>query len=338
MSVFENVYLSKYRESEEARHAQQYRISFRTLISYMNTDISSFKWSNVPNLPFFMPERFLFYCPRIAIFKKANEMKDSEEKDTIEFEDVKLLPAYPQGTLLEDGEYSLYTCIAPNGKNYRVKKEDCVIIFNNSLKIPDYPIVQDMANNSSYALCAVNTSLKRALLPPIIGVVTDDQLKKIEEISDPDKLLKTITAIYEEQGYGNGEMKRLPIFDNREVDVLSLWDVYSRYDRMAYRTLGVSTVGIQKNERLTQAESTGEEEMTRYTFFQDKWDNRKDGVEKANKMFGCDIKVEINRDSKTVYESEQDNEAKIKLHEIEASKGSNLPMGGKEKEDVAENE
>lgn len=320
MSVFHNVYLSKYEEISKQEKYSQFGISVRTLLLYTATVQSSFKWKNVPNQPYFMPERYLLYSARIGFF-----MRDDKPQ---------LYPIYPAGALMPDGEYDAYTAIYPDGTSIRLKREDVVIIFGNSLKLPIYSIILDFANKSSFALCAVDTALKRALLPPMFTAENEEQLKKILEIQDPEKLLKTILALPTEDNYDDKKMQRLPVFDNKETDVLALWDVFSRYDRMFYRTFGISTVGIQKNERLTEAESTGEEEMTRYTLFQDMYNCRTAGIEEIKNKFGYELSFEVMRDQKTVYELSQSNEDKIELRKIEATKGANIQtVEGGEKDD-----
>ena len=318
-SVFKNVYLTKYEEEKARENADRFSVSFRVLLTYISTVTSSFKWKNVTNVPYFMPERFLLYSARVGIFEYKNEYV--------------LYPIYPAGALMPDGEYSAYTAIFPDGTSIRLEREQVAIIFGNSLKIPMYGIISDFANKSSFALCAVDSALKRAILPPLVAVDTEEQLKRILEIETPEKLLSTICAMIKDGGYGSSQMERVPVFDNRETDVLALWDVFSRYDRMFYRTFGISTVGIQKNERLTEAESTGEEEMTRYTIFQDMYNCRKFGIDEANKKFGTNFEIEIMRDDKTVFEMTQDNAEKIRLRVIEASRGSNVAQEGESKDE-----
>ena len=315
-SVFHNVYLDKYEETQRQESYERFSVSQRVLLTYIDAVISSFKWKGVDKLPFFMPERFLLYSGRVGVF---------------EYEGTPVLyPIYPAGSLMDDGEYSAYTAIFPNGKSIRLNREDVAIIFGNSLKLPLYGIVQDFANKSSFALCAVDSALKRAIIPPMISVDSDEQLKTMLECESPEKLLKTIAVLYNKGTYGDKGVQRVNIFDNRETDVLSLWDVFSRYDRMFYRTFGVSTVGIQKNERLTEAESTGEEEMTRYTIFQDMYNCRKIGIEEANERFGTNIEIEIMRDNKSIFELTQDNQEKIDIYKIESSKGATVTEGGED--------
>lgn len=310
-SVFSNIYLTRYEEERERENLDRFSVSFRVLLTYIQTVTSSFKWNNVTNVPYFMPEKFLLYSARIGVFKYND--------------DVVIYPIYPAGALMPDGEYSAYTAIFPDGTSVRLNRDDVSIIFANSAKLPMYGIIQDFANRSSFALCAVDSALKRAIIPPILAVDSDEQLKAITEVEAPEKLLATICAMYKDKAFGSKDgIQRVPIFDNRENDVLSLWDVFSRYDRMFYRTFGISTVGIQKNERLTEAESTGEEEMTRYTLFQDMYNCRKFGIDEANKKFGTNFEIEIMRDDKTVFEITQSNEEKVEARKIEQSKGANI--------------
>lgn len=316
MSVFHNIYLDKYNELEIKESYSKDSLFVRQLLLYLSTAQSSFKWGNVPEQPFFMPERYLTYSARMGFYEEDGKPQ--------------LYPVYPQGKLMPDAEFDAYTVIKPDGSSRILKREELVLIFANSLKVPMYTIVQDFAKRASYALCSVDTALRRAMLPPLVSAETEDQLKQIMEIEDPDKLLKTVLALPAYNGYGSKQMSRIPVFDNRETDVLSLWDVFSRYDRMFYRTLGISTVGIQKNERLTEAESTGEEEMTRYTIFQDMYNCRLDGIEQVKNKFGYELTLEVMRDQKTVYELSQSNEEKIRLRKIEATKGANIQQGGGE--------
>lgn len=322
MSVFQNVYLDKFKELDEQERCDRASVNTRQILLYASTVQSSFKWGNVPDLPYFMPERFLLYSARIGFFKRNGKPQ--------------LYPIYPAGGLMEDGEYTAYTAIYPDGTSVRLNREDVVIIFSNSLKLPLYGIVLDFAKRSSFALCAVDTALKRAMLPPLVSAETEEQLKQIAEIQDPEKLLKTVLALPAYNGYGKKDLSRVPVFDNRETDVLSLWDVFSRYDRMFYRTFGISTVGIQKNERLTEAESTGEEEMTRYTIFQDMYNCRMAGIDEVKKRFDYELTIEVMRDQKTVYELSQSNEEKIRMRKIEATKGANISQqeGGEENDDT----
>lgn len=323
-SVYSKVYLSALEQVDAMQEFQGFEISSRQFAIYLLTDISSFIWKNLPDktMPQFMIERFLIRCGRVGFFKD----------DKGEF---RMFPAFAAGELLPNSEYSKYTLIAPDGTSFTRNAEDVEIIFNNSLKLPDMFMLKDFAEKSSFALEAVQTALERAMLPPVFTYDDPAQDKIIQELQTKGKLLKAAVTIPKTGKYGSTPIERLPFYDNRETDVLSMWDIYSRNDRLFYRNFGVSTVGIQKNERLTRAESTGEEEMTRYSMFYDKYKNRKDACERIKAHFGYDLDFEVARDQKSVAELELSNEEKVELEKIEATKGSNIAGEGGN-ENVAE--
>ena len=311
MSVFHNIYTSGFEKYECVKQLESSQQEFKIADIYLTALCSSFKWKDCPegNLPFTNEPR-LQLSGRLAVFKDDSN-------------NVKIHPAYPSGRLLEDGEYEYYTIIARDGTSWIRKYDEIALIFNNSFKLPYYSLVLQFADKSAKALEAVDAALERSAVPPVLECETDEQLKTALEILTGKKN-KAFTVKKRQGGYGEGEIKRVPAFDNRETDILALWDVFSRYDRYFYRTFGISTVGIQKNERLTKAESTGEEEMTRYSLFEDMYSRRKEGIEKANEMFSLSMDIEINRDAKTVFELDLDNEEKIEMEKIETTKGANI--------------
>lgn len=315
-SVYSKVYLSALEDLESNQLFEDIQISSREFLIYYLTVVSTFKWKNVPaSIPYFMIERFLVRCGRVGFFKNDND-------------EFCLYPAFPAGSLLPNGEYDSYTLIAPDGTSFRRDAKDVEIIFNNSLKIPDIPIIRDFADKSSFSLQAVQTALERAMFPPVFTYDDAAQDKILQELQSKKKLLKPLVSIPKTGKYGSTPIERFPFFDSRETDVVALWDVFSRNDRLFYRNYGISTVGIQKNERLTEAESTGEEEMTRYSLLYDKYQNRVDACERIKKHFDYDISFEVSRDKKTVAELELTQEEKKRLAEIEATKGANMTMKG----------
>lgn len=327
MSVFHNIYLDGLEKYDAIKSFDSKAIEFKLEDIYLTALCSSFKWKNCPkgNIPFTNEPR-LQLSGRLAVFKDDNG-------------DVQIHPCYPAGKFLENGEYEYYTIIARNGINWIRKYDDIAIIFNNSFKLPYYSLVIQFAEKSTNALIAVDSALERAATPPVLECETDEQIKVATDVLNASKN-KAFLIKKKQSGYGETGINRVPSFDNRETDILSLWDVFSRYDRFFYRTFGISTVGIQKNERLTKAESTGEEEMTRYSLFEDMYSRRMEGIENANKKFGTEIEIEINRDAKTVFELNLDNEEKIEMEKLEASKGANIqkPNENPEKEDKENDE
>ena len=328
MGVFQNIYLNGLEKYDCIKSVEEKQRGFQLADIYLTAVCSSFKWKNCPegNIPFTNEPR-LQLSGRLAVFK------DDDGK-------ILIHPCYPAGTLMANGEYEHYTIIARNGQQWIKKYDEIAIIFNNMFKLPYYSLIVQLADRSEKSLIAVDAALERAATPPVLECDTDEQMKTAIEVLGADKN-KAFLVKRRQGGYGEAGMNRVSAFDNRETDILSLWDVFSRYDRFFYRTFGISTVGIQKNERLTKAESTGEEEMTRYSLFEDMYSRRLEGIKQANEMFGTEIEIEINRDSKTVYELQLDNDDKIEMERIEATKGANIQQPGeakKEEEEVKEND
>ena len=324
MGVFTNTYIYESNKIIEKYNANKIEEDLTFYEIYLTTLINTFKWkfSNI-DLPHFMPEHFLQYSGRLAIFDYKNK--------------IKILPCFPSGALLENGEYDSYTAIAMNGVTYHLKYGEFVLIFNNCMKTGYAPLVKHFSDKTSYALRAVDSSLHKAVIGTIIGAEDSDQVNLINQMNDKEKTLKPFVAVSKTK-FAAGELERLSVFDNRENDVLALWDVYVRYRNLFYSTFGVNNVEIQKRERLTEAEGRGNDEIVRYSLLQDMYEQRVIGIENANKMFGLSIELELNRDSATVFELERSNNDKIEAMNIANTRGANIATTGGENNENNSNE
>jgi hypothetical protein len=203
--------------------------------------------------------------------------------------------------------------------------------------MPYYPTIKHFADKSSYALRSVHVSLQKAMMPTVISCENEQQIKILNDFNYEEKTLKPFIATHKEK-FDADSMERQPIFDNRENDVLALWDCYVRYRNMFYATFGINNVEIQKRERLTEAEGSGNDEIVRYSLLDDMYEQRKDFVERVNKRFGTEISIELNRDSATVYELNLTGEEKIENMRMANLKGVNLQGANTEEKEVDENE
>lgn len=314
MSVYHNIYRknfeNKYAEIKQETNAN----SFTIFQNYLSTVVSSFKWGKVPILRKGQLEEFLAYWARVAFFDDEGQYK--------------IYPCFPSGTLLENGEYDMYTIIAKNGKQWIKQKEEIEICYNNFSIIPSIYFIEELAEKSSYSLQAVDIALERAIQPPILKAKDESQMKMISEMLDKEKNKMPFRSIFSNES--NQEPEILHIFDNRANDVLALWDVYVRYRNLFYTTFGVNNVEIQKRERLTEAEGSGNDEITRYTLLTDMYEQRKDFVNRVKDHFNYNLTVEISRDSSTVYQIIKNQEDKISDTEITISKGANIALSGGE--------
>lgn len=301
MGVFENIYTgkiqAKYNEvftATQASDTLMYRL-------FYNAITNSFTWKGMPdNIPNFLPEENLYWWGQMAGFMDGDEFK--------------MFPCYMGGEYLENGLYSDYVIIAKNGKSWIKKREDIELCFNNRDRLPSTYAVFDFSDRASFALRAVDVELERVILPKIIEGADDSQLSAIADMYDKDKELMPFRTTKCE-GFSNGDIKVHSLFDNREADVLALWDVFTRYRNLFYTTFGFQNTEIQKKERLTEQEAAGNVEMIRYTLMEDMYRQRVDFCERINSRFGQNISIELNRDTSTVWALSATNEDKRRVYE-----------------------
>lgn len=325
MGVFENIYTSDYEESRKKNYLDKLYTDFDFMQIYATTLINTFEWGmKTFKYPRFYMEEFLQRSGVMALFY------DDEKKPQI-------YPAFGIGTLLPDYTWSDYTIIAPNLQTYLRKKEDIVLCYNNCFRNSYYPMLRKFADDSSYALRAVHTGLEKAAMPTIVAFDNEEEVKTFGELQWREKLLYPFKAILKKK-FDNGKPERVTAFDNRENDIISLWDIFNRNDRLFYRTFGINTVDIQKQERLTETESKGNDEIVRFSLLADMYNNRKAFCEEAKEKFGIEITVALNRDTASVYEIEVDNKQKIEDQQIIITKGSNVAMGGNTNKEDEEDE
>lgn len=311
MSVFQNIYTSRYEQLEEYNRLKQYATDFNFFDTCMTAVINTFTWKNIPDkkLPTFMPEYFLQCAGRIARYI------DDEGNG-------KIHAAFPNGTLTDTGEFTAYTIVTPDGKTFICNAEDIEIGFNNCFKMPYIYKINQFSEKMSYALRAVDSALTKACLPVACLFENENQMKKFGVYTDPNVAMQPIVAMLKEK-LVNKEVEFLNIYDATKIDILAYWDVYIRYRNLFSTTFGINNVEVQKRERLTEAEGAGNDEITRYFLLDDMYKCRKDFIERCNEHFGDNMEIEINRDISTVFNIEADNAEKMELAKLDFTKGTN---------------
>lgn len=313
MSVFENLYTQKYAELDNKNKLLETVENFNFYDNCMTTVLRSFKWGNLPDeyMPSFLPEVFLQYGGAIGFFYEG--------------ETPCIAAAFPEGKLTDSGTFSRYLLIFPSGRTVTRKEEECVIGYNNCFRMPYVYKINQYAERMSRHMRAVDAALDRAMFPTILACEDESQLKELGDYNGNfTAKLKTYLATLKSK-FKDGSIEPINLFDNTKNDILALWDGFVRARNLFSTTFGINNVEIQKRERLTQAEGSGNDEMVRYTLFWDMFDNRKTFVEKVKEKFDYELEFEINRDIQTVYQLEVDNEEKISAALTEISKGSNIP-------------
>lgn len=316
MGVFQKIYETEILNEDKKVAGEITNMKDLFYSLYKTTICNAFKYENLPDTKKkFLLEDYLFHSSSVAMFLDDNKK-------------LTFAPCTPCGKLNRDGTYDHYRMVFRNGETYDRTYDEIEICYNNMLCYPSSIFAIQFAEKSAFALNAVDSALDRAIMPVLIECGNEEILKQVTALKTDKKLLQTFTTTLNSQFHNEIHVHKF--FDNNADDVLSLWDTYVRYRNFFYTTFGVSNVEIQKTERLTKNESQSNEEITRYTLFNDMYLNRLDFSKRVKNTFNVDIGLEINRDANTVYNLNTTNSDKIESIELEVLKGVNLT--GKETE------
>ena len=282
MSVYSNGIADTYKAACE-KVQQDLKINSGTIFtSFYSIAINAFQWSNLPSgVLRFLPEEYLMFAARLGFFKYNGEFK--------------MLPVFPSGTLLENGEYTDYIATAKNGNQYHIKRDELCICYSNSLVLPTIGIINEWAERCGYALSAVDNMLAKSIMPDVIGTRDKDALASLTKFWDKDNKLVPF-VVSQNEALFNNETVRVPLFDSREKDVLAQWEIFEKYRNFFFNLFGVFSVGIQKNERLTKRESEGNSDNVRYSLYDDMYYNRLSFAKDVYERFGYKLEVKKNRE------------------------------------------
>lgn len=298
MGVFSNIVNEKYRDACKQVESNLKFSSNLLFQSFYSIAINAFKWKNLPeNVLEFLPEEYLIFAGRMGFFVIDNEYK--------------MLPIFPCGTLLENGEYTNYNAISKNGNQYFLSRDNVSICYNNSLQLPTISIIEEWANRAGYSLSAVDSSLLRAIAPDIVAVDSKEILDSLTTMWNKEKKLIPYNITANENFLDENKFKRIAMYDSRERNVLEQWEVFEKYRGFFQNLYGVYSIGVRKNERLTTSEATGNTDNVRYSFYDDMLYNRQSFCEDVKKRFNYDLQVETNRSipvTKEEIEEQQEEE------------------------------
>ena len=298
MGVFSNIVNEKYSKACKQVESNLNFSSNLLFQSFYSIAINAFKWKNLPeNVLEFLPEEYLIFAGRMGFFRRRSEYK--------------MLPIFPTGTLLENGEYTSYNAIAKNGEQYLLSRDEVSICYNNSLQLPTISIIEEWASRAGYSLSAVDSSLLRAITPDIVAVDNKEILDSLTTMWDKEKKLIPYNITANENFLDENKFKRIAMYDSRERNVLEQWEVFEKYRGFFQNLYGVYSIGVRKNERLTTSEATGNTDNVRYSFYDDMLYNRQSFCEDVKKRFNYDLQVETNRSipvTKEEIEEQQEEE------------------------------
>lgn len=257
--------------------------------------VASFKYSDLPDT---MDERFL-------------EMTLFTEGQAVIFEDEVLgilgLQVMTGGVLNVYRQPETFRAYAVNGYQHDLNQGNAAIIYNNYLRKPSFPDItrfaQKLANYEQ--IIYVNANAQKT---PVLVTGTEQQRL-------------TLKNVYQ-QWDGNQPV----IFGDKNADWNALNTlrtdapyVADRITELKYNTwhevltyLGISNITITKKERMITdevARSMGGVVMNRYTRLKP----RQQAIEKVNRLFGTDIKVDFQEDFSGLQESiEKDLEGVVR--------------------------
>lgn len=310
MSVFHNIYKTKLDDYYKSLKQEEKEQKFFIFQEFYSTVVGTYTWDKLPkDTLIYQPEEFLFWWGQMAFFEDNGEYK--------------IFPCFPSGNLRENGLYDKWNIIAPNGKNWIKNYDEIEICFANNLRVPSYLSTSEMIDKCNYALKAVDTALKRAIAPNVFSCADEKTMKMLTDYLGDSNSLPLFKIAFNE-GFNKEHLKLFKMFDNKENDILALWDVYVRYRNMFLSSRGISNIEIQKKERLTEAEGGANDEFVRYSMLDSEFDLRKDFIKRVKCHFNYELICELNRDRQTVYELTLSNEDKTEAMEMETLKGVNL--------------
>lgn len=312
MSVFHNLYTEKYEKYEQRQKFTDFVSHFNYFDNYMTSLLSSFTWKNLPDerLPSFMIEEMFQYGGCVA-----GILDDGAPR---------IYSAFLNGNLLPNGLMTKCTIIRPDATEKTFPIDDVVVGFNNCFRMPYIFKVNQYAEQTNYIFLAILSAIKKAIMPAIINTSDESLMKELLDIKTSDMRNLETFLVSLKSRFDTKDMDIQQIYDNTKIDVLALWDVFTRSKNNFYTTFGINNVEIQKRERLTEAEGSGNDEITRYTLFNDMYMRRVEFKDAFNKKFGTDIYFEVNRDISTVYQLQLSNDEKVEIGNISESRGATI--------------
>ena len=307
MSVYHNLFTEKVKENIKNNELLSEQNEYVIYSSFYSVAVSAFNWKNLPkDILIHLPEEFLTFWGMLAFFKDDNG-------------EYKIYPCYPCGILQQNGLYDRYTIISKNGDNWVREAKDVEICLCNSLRLPTIGIIREMTKKTSYALSSVDKAIRKAAFGNLFACKNQEQVDALTELLD-NYDVKSLSPFHVtlSEGFNKDEIKSFSIFDNRENDITSLWEVFIRYKNYFYSMFGVYNIEQTKGERLTEAESKGNQDLVRYTLLDDMYRHRKDFCDRVKSHFNYDLQVEVNRTTDFNYENlKKLNEIVVNEHEEE---------------------
>lgn len=194
--------------------------------------------------------------------------------------------------------------------------EECIIIPNDDMYFGLYPLMCKYATAETENELSLFIADILARIPAMISAGDDNALASaIKFLEDIEK--GKLGAIADSEFLEGIKTQPVNSSNNRNITQLIEYEQYLRAG--FFNEIGLNANYNMKRESLNSNESQLNDDML-YPMIDNMLKNRKEGLEKVNKMFGTDISVELDSSWKDNYE-----EKELTLENMETSKEPEEP-------------
>lgn len=245
----------------------------------MELAISTFEWVNLPDS---CDERFM----ELSLFNNGS---------AVFFKDEEL--GYLALKVLNNGKLNVYNiptnrrAFAVNGYQKQLSDKDSVIIWNNRLREPSWPMVQYYAKRLWEYDRVIDVNIRAQKTPVVLQGTENQRLTLINLYKEYDGNMPVIMA---DKSLDLGNVLK-SIKSDAPLVADKIYTLKTQLWNEALTALGISNVSFQKKERLISDEVTrsmGGTIASRWS----RLEARQKAADEINNMFGLNIEVKFRED------------------------------------------
>lgn len=245
----------------------------------MELAISTFEWENLPDS---CDERYM----ELSLFNEGS---------AVFFKDEEL--GYLALKCLNNGKLNVYNvptnrrAFAVNGYQKQLNEEDSVIIWNNRMREPSWPLVQYYAKRLWEYDRIIDVNIRAQKTPVVLQGTEAQRLTLLNLYKEYDGNAPVIMA---DKSLDLGNVLKVAKTDSPYV-ADKIYTLKTQLWNEALTALGISNVSFQKKERLISDEVTrsmGGTIASRWS----RLEARQKAAEEINKMFGLNVEVKFRED------------------------------------------
>lgn len=177
--------------------------------------------------------------------------------------------------------------------------EDCVVIYNNSMRFSDVPIICYISGKLEEADKTENSTLVLARLMPIFAVSDENGKKRVEAIIkdiENGKISSVVARDLLDDIATQGKQKGIDVIHLTDINNIDkLQYVVKFYDDMIRRICNIFGLPMDSSGKMAQLnikETEGHEALSQI-YPLDRLRARREAVEEVKKVFGIDCSVEF---------------------------------------------